>query len=322
MSTPLFFSSGNLLADRRFHFGTELAARGDLAAAADLFVQAVELAPGFVSAWFALGETRERMGDRTQAAEAFRQARQLDPQDRHGAALHLARLGERVSGEAMPARHVETLFDQYAPRFDTALTERLAYRAPALLRAAVEKVCAEAAIALRFGEALDLGCGTGLAGLAFRDVAARLTGVDLSAGMLAIARAKNLYDELLQSEIMAYLAHASAKAEHGGEPGAPARRFDLLLAADVFAYFSDLAPVAAAVARVLAAGGLFAFTVETHAGAGVVLGEKLRYAHGAAHVRAALAAAGLAVLELSEAATRTEAGRPVPGLVIVARTPA
>ncbi len=319
MSTPLFFSSGNLLADRRFHFATELAARGDPDAAADLFAQAIELAPGFVSAWFALGETRERMGDRAQAAEAFTHARQFDPQDRHGAALHLARLGEHDVGEAMRPSYVETLFDQYAPRFDAALTEGLAYRGPALLRAAVEKACAEAAISPRFGEALDLGCGTGLAGLAFRDVVARLTGVDLSAGMLAVARAKNVYDDLRQREIMAYLAQESA--EHGGEAQAHPRRFDLVLAADVFAYFSDFAPPAAALARVLAAGGLFAFTVETHAGAGVVLGEKLRYAHSAEHVRAALAAAGLAVLDLSEAATRTEAGRPVPGLVIVARAP-
>lgn len=318
MSTPLFFSSGNLLADRRFHFATELAARGDLEAAADLLAQAVELAPDFVSAWFALGEARERMGEHGQAVEAFARARQLDPQDRHGAALHLARLGKSDAREAMRPSYVETLFDQYAPRFDSALTEGLAYRGPALLRAAVDKVCAEAATPPRFAQALDLGCGTGLAGLAFRDTVARLTGVDLSAGMLAVARAKNIYNDLRQGEIMAYLAQEGAWRREAGD-GAP--RYDLVLAADVFAYFGDLAPVAVAVAQILAAGGLFAFTVETHAGAGVVLGEKLRYAHSPEHVRAALAGAGVAVLDLSEAATRTEAGRPVSGLVVVARAP-
>jgi predicted TPR repeat methyltransferase len=92
----------------------------------------------------------------------------------------------------------------------------------------------------------------------------------------------------------------------------------LIVAADVFVYVSDLAPVAAAAARVLAPGGLFAFTVETHSGEGVVLQQTLRYAHGAAHVRAALAGAGLAVLHLAEASTRTEKGVPVAGLVVVA----
>ncbi len=54
--TSTFASSGNLIADRRYAFGRELAARGDLAAAADLFAQATEAAPAFAAAWFALGE--------------------------------------------------------------------------------------------------------------------------------------------------------------------------------------------------------------------------------------------------------------------------
>ena len=95
-------------------------------------------------------------------------------------------------------------------------------------------------------------------------------------------------------------------------------RADLILAADAFVYLADLAPVCRAAARVLEAGGLFAFTTETHAGASVMLGETLRYAHSPDHVRGALAAAGLSVLALAEASARTEAAVPVPGLVAVA----
>ena len=58
-------------------------------------------------------------------------------------------------------------------------------------------------------------------------------------------------------------------------------------------YVADLAPVLAEASRVLAAGGLLAFTAETHDGEGVIIGEGLRYAHGAAYVRAAVEAAGL-----------------------------
>jgi predicted TPR repeat methyltransferase len=304
---PLFLSSGNLLADRRFQFAVDLAARGDLAAATDLLAQAIEIAPGFASAWFALGDLQERLEEREQATESFRQARLHDREDRHGAALRLARLGQGDAG--MPDAYVATLFDQYAGRFDAALLDGLAYCGPALLRVAVEKVCATLRIEPHFSALLDLGCGTGLSGAAFRDLADTLAGVDLSAGMLAAARAKTIYDTLAQSEILAFLDQAAAAA----------RSYDLVLAADVFAYFSDLAPVAAAVARVLAARGLFAFTVETHAGADVVLGEKLRYAHGEDHVRAALAGAGLSLVDLTPASTRTEAGVAVPGLVVVAR---
>ena len=56
---------------------------------------------------------------------------------------------------------------------------------------------------------------------------------------------------------------------------------DLILAADAMVYVSDLAPVLAEAARVLAVGGLLAFTAETHGGEGVILGHGLRYAHGA-----------------------------------------
>jgi predicted TPR repeat methyltransferase len=155
---------------------------------------------------------------------------------------------------------------------------------------------------------LDLGCGTGLAGAAFRPLAERLVGVDLSPGMIAQAAAKNIYDQLETLDLLQFLA-AEQAAEH---------MFPLILAADVFAYSGDLAPVTGAAANVLAPAGLLAFTVETHAGEGVVLGDKLRFAHGAAHVRAAVAAAGLALVELTEASTRSEAGVPVPGLLVVA----
>jgi predicted TPR repeat methyltransferase len=296
-----FASSGNLLADRRFEFAQALAERGELAAAADLMAQTVALSPTFASAWFALGDLQERLGQSAQAESSFREALRHDPADRHGATLRLARLG--VAASAMPSAYVETLFDQYAERFDHALVDGLAYRGPALLRAAIERTSPPPR---RFAHMLDLGCGTGLAGAAFRDLAERMTGVDLSAGMLAAARAKNLYGDLVQADLATFLAESR-------------EIYDLVVAADVFAYLTDLSPVCAAVAGVLSPVGLFGFSVETHAGDGVVLGEKLRYAHGGAHVRTALAAARLAVVEMEPASTRNEAGVPVAGLVVVAR---
>ena len=80
----------------------------------------------------------------------------------------------------------------------------------------------------------------------------------------------------------------------------------------------DLAPVVRAVADVLSPEGLFAFTVETHGGDGIELGEKLRYRHDAAHVRAAVAAGPLQLRELAPVTTRIESGDAVPGLLVVA----
>jgi predicted TPR repeat methyltransferase len=204
----------------------------------------------------------------------------------------------------MTATYVRRLFDQHAPDFDTAL-ERLDYRGPQLLREAVRRVVEP----LRFGSALDLGCGTGLAGAAFRPCVDWLVGVDLSPAMIAQARAKGLYDRLLARDMVRFLR----------EEAAGQAQYHLVIAADVFVYLSDLAPVVAAVAAVLAPGGVFAFTVEAHGADGVRLQPTLRYAHGVDHVRAAVAAADLTCAELAPASTRTEKGVPVDGLVAVAR---
>jgi predicted TPR repeat methyltransferase len=307
MTAPLFHSSGDLIADRRFAIAQELLARDDLVGAADLLVQAIEAAPGFVSAWFALGEVREKLGSQDDAVAAFQQVCALDAEDRLGAGLHLVRLGALAPGD-MPSAYVRTLFDQYAPRFDASLTVGLAYRGPEVMRDAIANACAGEGRPARFDDALDLGCGTGLAGAALRPMVRRLTGVDLSERMIAAARAKNLYDRLATGDLVTFL---QAEAQER-------RLYSLIVAADVFAYVSWLPQVVQAAARVLAPGGLFAFTVETHAGDDAILGEKLRYAHGAAHVRMAVAGAGLALVSLSEASTRSEAGVPVPGLVVVA----
>jgi predicted TPR repeat methyltransferase len=307
-SAPLFVSSGDLIADRRYQWAIDQASRGDLLAAVEILVQTVALAPGFATAWFALGAMRDVMGDRDGAVAAFRNARDADPQDYHGARLQLVRLNAGEATAEMTETYVRRLFDEYAPDFDRALTERLHYRGPELLRDAVESERRAAGQPPRFRRLLDLGCGTGLAGAAFRPLADELIGVDVSPGMIDEARAKAVYDRLDVAELVQFLDLQAAMAA----------RFDLVLAADVFVYVSDLAPAAAAVARVLPPDGLFAFTLETHAGEGVLLGASLRYAHSADHVRAALAGAGLAPLRLDPASPRTEKGVPVSGLLVIA----
>src|SRR5579862_1335025 len=90
---PLFVSSGDLIADRRYKWALDQAARRDFAGAAEILEQTVELAPGFATAWFALGAIRDQLGDRSNAVVAFERARDVDPDDYHGARLQLARLG-------------------------------------------------------------------------------------------------------------------------------------------------------------------------------------------------------------------------------------
>jgi predicted TPR repeat methyltransferase len=305
MAARLFFSSGDLLADRRFEFARDLQLKGDLAAAADLLLQATELAPNFASAWFTLGQIRAELNQHDLAIAAFRHARASDPDDRHGASVWLMRLGaEDLS--AMPRGYVQTLFDQYAPRFEAALLGDLHYRAPQLLYKAVLATRAAAKKPAFFKRAIDLGCGTGLGAAAFAKSVDHFIGIDLSPGMIEQARATALYEELEVADMVEGLRER------------PEANAELILAADAMVYVPDLAPVLSEVKRVLVPGGLVTFTVETHDGDGVIMGAGLRYAHGADYIRNTVAASGLVLAHLERASPRSEDNEPVRGLVVVA----
>jgi predicted TPR repeat methyltransferase len=295
-------ASGDLIADRRYAYGERAAGDGDFAAAADMFEQALERAPYWPAALFALGEARERLGRREAAAEAFRRALAADPSDTLGAAARLALIGAAEPPEGLPPAYVARLFDDYAPRFEAHLVGALAYRGPALLVAALDA----ATPGRRFAAALDLGCGTGLMGAAIRDRVTRLKGVDLAPAMIACARARGgLYDALEAGEATAFLERA------------PQGAYDLILAADTLCYFGDLRPVFAAGRRALRPGGLMALTAETFVGDGLRLLKGLRYAHSPHHIEDAARAAGLRIVLLRHAWARREADVEAPGLVAV-----
>ncbi|WP_026869846.1 class I SAM-dependent DNA methyltransferase [Inquilinus limosus] len=287
-------------ARRRLEIGLALLAEGQPAEAADAIRAAIEIDPGDIESHYALGQALEAAGG--DAAAAYRATLELDPDDRMGAAVRLALIGAAPVPAQLPEAHVRTLFDQYAPRFDAALVEALRYRGPELLRRAVDRAAPEGSL-----DILDLGCGTGLAGLAFADRRRRLDGIDLSPGMILQAMARKLYDRLEPGEIVAALADWPI-------------RYDLALAADVAVYIGDLAPLFGATRRVLRPGGLLALTLEAHDGAdgeGWRLGDHHRYQHSAGYVRAAAAGAGFAVIEIESAWTRTEKKVPLPGWVAV-----
>lgn len=241
----------------------------------------------------------ERKGDHKKAARLFGECLALDPDDHCGVTLRLAALGLATPAAAPPA-YVATLFDQHADSFDTILVGKLGYDVPALARALVGR---HAAGPFRM---LDLGCGTGLAGAAFADVAPEIVGVDLSEAILVHADERAVYADLYVGEAVAFM---------DGWDEAP---FSLIVATDVWPYLGDLAPFARAAAAALEPGGLLVASSERRdEGWGVTPTQ--RFSHATDYLRETLAAAGFETLEVEAITVRHEEGVPVKGDLILCR---
>ena len=290
--------SGDLVADRRAAYAEALARSGDLAAAAELMAQALEIAPGWVAGRSLYARYLADSGARAAAIAEWQLVADTDSAGIFGAKLALAALG---AAEPEPdPRYVAALFDDYAPRFETALRDKLRYRTPEALVEALQATGFSGAM-----RTLDLGCGTGLMGVALGGLAGTLEGVDLSGRMLAEARAKGIYARLVEDNLLAFL-------------GAEETPADLIVAADVLNYLGPLGPVFAAVRPKLAQGGRFAFSLEAHDGAEeLVVGDSLRFRHNGAAARALAHQAGFRVLHFAETVLREDRGVPVRGALVV-----
>jgi predicted TPR repeat methyltransferase len=281
------------------NLGQALCALGDAAAALVPLRQAAALHPGDAEARLALAHALREAGQPAAALAEARAALARPGPVAEQARFLLAALGEGVAPAAAPAEYVRDLFDQFAPRFDAELTGRLAYRTPEHLAALLREAGVPGGLT-----ALDLGCGTGLSGLALAPFAARLEGLDLSPRMLAEAARRGCYHALHEAELAAWLP---------SRPGA----FQLIVAADVLNYLGDLAPALGGIRAALAPGGWAAFSVEAGEAAPYVLGEAMRYRHHPDHVAALAAAAGLREVARRAVVLRTEKGAPVQGALFL-----
>lgn len=303
-----------------------LSCAGDTASALAQAREAVSLYPNVASAVLALGEALLAAELLPTAIAELQRALRMEPnleRARELIALAWLKAGEADKAlnalqdlEGPPAfmiaaahaiksanrcdpGYVRHLFDQFSADYDSRMINQLGYGAPQiLLELAAMVMPGRANLSI-----LDLGCGTGLAGRAFKPMAARLDGIDLSPAMIAKARERHIYDSLKVSDLETELC-------------VPGPSYDVILAADTLVYLGDLSKVLVAAYDRLRQNGFFLFTVEEAQNEGFELGPKRRWRHSQSYLRNLARQAGLSVAGLVAATPRYEAGEPVPGLAV------
>ena len=289
------------VAEAALALGDALLAGHHLAVAIGEYQRALRLDPGSVPARYRLGCAWLAAGEAEKAEAEFASIPDLAaPPELAARRAEIAAMRARPRSDPRYVRH---LFDQFSSDYDARMLGQLDYGAPGILRALADLT---GIVAPR--RILDLGCGTGLCGAAFRDLARRLDGIDLSPAMIEKARARGIYDTLQVADLETAL---------DGIAGA----YDLLLAADTLVYLGDLAAVFAGAAKTLPRGGMFLFTVERQDGQGFALGPKRRWRHSEHYLRAQADMAGFAIAGLLECQPRSEAGVPVDGYAVALEAP-
>ncbi len=254
------------------------------------------------AAFEGLGRALYQLGRSEEAIDVYRQWLVFEPEN--PIAQHLA----AVSSTSIPDRasdsYVRNVFDEFADNFETTL-QGIGYRAPELLTAQIRAALGTDATPIRI---LDAGCGTGLAAPLLRPFASQLVGVDLSEGMLAKARERRLYDELVAAELCTFM---------NSRPAA----FDLIFLTDTLIYFGALEEVFRAAHRALAPGGMLAFSVESRAESGPDYQLELhgRYSHRPDYARRLVDDHGYSLLSLEDIVLRRELTVDVAGVAVVAR---
>lgn len=269
--------------------------------AVDCYRRAIAIEPNSAKAQYNLGNALYKAGQQSDALRHLRRALELDPDGSRS--LHMVRALSGETAVSAPLDYVRTLFDDYAETFENDLVERLNYQVPAVLRAELDTLLADDR---RLEHALDLGCGTGLSGVAFRDRVDMLTGIDLSHRMIEQAAQKGIYDDLACAEAVQYLGVCEAS-------------FDLFIATDVFIYVGALDELFPAMAARARSGAWLACSIERSEDADVALRPSGRFAHSSAYIKARAAAAGFRVERTIDAVIRKGEDGGIEGALYLLR---
>ncbi len=282
--------------DMNFNLGSIYKELHKLDRAVACLQKVVAINPKHGAAHTNLGTLYHMQGKTEEAISCYRRAVELGHHE--VSANHLLASLTGATTNKAPQQYVTDVFDNYADRFDHNLVKELEYRVPTMLRQLLDDQLESPAH--RFANCLDLGCGTGLSGEAFQNRTTCITGVDLSAKMLAQAADKKIYHGLHQGDLVEFLEGNTAV-------------HDLFIAADVFTYIGDLTPLFNGLARRAQPDAWLLFSTERHTGDGYTLHQSGRYGHAAAYIHTLASSHGLEVVQHTQTKLRKDKGEWIQG---------
>lgn len=261
----------------------------------------LDVSPDDFSAHNNLGAIYIIKNDIESALHFYQAALRIQP---HNTAIeHIVKILKKDKNLSIsPSEYVKSLFNYYADHYDAHLLNVLNYQVPQILYNALAK---EHLLKEQL-DILDLGCGTGLCGVAFKTHAARLIGVDLSDKMLEIAAEKHVYDELVNEDFIAYLSRQQ-------------QTYDLITAGDVLVYIGDLIAVFKYASQALRPQGLLIFNTEISEELDYTIQKSGRFAHAKGYIERLAREAGLGIVYYEVCVTRSQENMPVFGHVVVVR---
>ncbi len=281
--------------DTFYNLGCCYRAAGEIKKARAAFEKTISLEKDHAPALSNLACCLHLGGNYEQAAVIYLRLLELRPGDE--AAIYMLAALKGDGPTSPPPGYVSQLFDGYSADFEHDLLENLNYRVPELLREMIAEVIGSGDNKKNM---LDLGCGTGLAGLALADFVRTMTGVDLSEKMIAKARAKGCYDILVVGDVVEFMKTM-------------AQPVDLLVAADVLTYLGDLEPLFQAAGNCLIRGGIFCFSTEQSEKTDYQLYKTGRYGHHPDYIHGLAHLAGFAILKRKKEKIRRERNKWITG---------
>lgn len=282
--------------------------QGRVAEAEVHYRQALEHNPDDLDALANLGALLKGKGQIDEAIKCFSHLLHIKPD--HSVASHMLNAMTQQTADAAPTEYVAKLFDNYAATFDEALVGRLNYQTPRRLATVLRESTGNRPIV----DILDLGCGTGLAGIELYRPEITLVGVDISPKMLEKAAERGVYKRLINSELLEMM-----RSE-------PDSSYDLIVAADVFVYIGKLDEIFLEGYRLLRPGGIFAFSVESlddviSGSKDYMLNPTGRFSHARNYIEGFTVRPGYSLLALLKEPLRMDLGSPIMGWLALLAKP-